>query len=118
MTSINKAKVQNTTSISIRKNNCILKCYQQNIYRTEDEIITHDTVEEIRDCKKRCGQQLKSVKKYLNDINYYSGLKFTACSKKCPGDESKVEHNECIWECLNRLDRRYKKYWQELKEQV
>lgn len=115
MTNINKAKVQNTTSVSIRKNNCILKCYHQSLYLTDDRVTMDDRVEEIRDCKQRCGQELKAVKKYLSDINYYSHKKFTTCSKKCSGDEQDVGYNECIWECLNKLDRRYKKYWQEKK---
>ena len=31
MTSINKARVQNTTQVSIRKNNCIMRCYHSGL---------------------------------------------------------------------------------------
>ena len=33
MTNINKAKIQNTTNVSIRKNNCIMKCYHSGLRR-------------------------------------------------------------------------------------
>ena len=40
---------------------------------------------------------MESVKKYLADINLYSQKKFSNCSKKCSGDETSLNYNECIW---------------------
>ena len=59
------------------------------------------------------------MKKYLDDINYYSSLKLERCSKSCPaGNEYSKDYNECLWECYNKLDRRYKVYWVEQRQKV
>ena len=69
-----------------------------------------ERLEELRMCKEKCGRELTDVEKFLDNINYYSKLKFQGCSQKCKSgtDEDK---NICLWECYNRLDRRYKQYW-------
>lgn len=43
-----------------------------------------DTVDEIRDCKQKCGQEMQALKTYLDDINYYSQLKLEGCMKGSP----------------------------------
>lgn len=58
------------------------------------------------------------MKKYLDDINYYSSLKLSSCMSDCQGDKTSKEYNICYWGCLNRLDRRYKKYWVEQRKKL
>lgn len=43
MTGINKAKIQDTTQVQIRKNQCIEKCYKKNMQSDPSSI--HDTIE-------------------------------------------------------------------------
>lgn len=119
MTSINKAKVQDLTQPSIRKNKCIEKCYIKNTTPSQfDPEAIYDTIQEIRDCKSRCGAEKRAVKQYLDDINYYSELKLGSCLKSCPLPETSSEYSLCKWGCLNRLDRRYKQYWVEQRNLV
>ena len=34
------------------------------------------------------------------------------CSQKCLKKNQSELKDSCYWDCLNKLDRRYKKYWQ------
>lgn len=45
MTGINKAKIQDTTQVQIRKNKCIEKCYKKNMQDIGDSSSIHDKIE-------------------------------------------------------------------------
>lgn len=53
----------------------------------------------------------------MDNINFYSKQKFAGCSEGCYKKKDE-EKNICLWECYNRLDRRYKKYWANQKTNV
>ncbi len=58
------------------------------------------------------------MEKFLDNINFYSKKKFGNCSAHCPKLPTEEERNTCLWECYNRLDRRYKKYWANQKQNI
>lgn len=67
-------------------------------------------MQELRECKQKCRGEQRELEKFLDNINFYSKKKFAGCSAKC-SLSSEEERNGCLWECYNRLDRRYKQYW-------
>ena len=95
MTSVSKARVQDLTKVSIRNNKCITQCYRRYLDLQEGQWDEQadEVVSKIRECKEKCGKEKKAVKKYLDDINYYSSLKITGCMRDCKGDEYSKAYN-------------------------
>ena len=63
-----------------------------------------------------------SLTEYLDDINYLSNKKLKECRAKCwkapVGMDQDSYKSLCLWECWNKLDRRYVKYWMEKRNKV
>lgn len=73
-------------------------------------------------CVTRCKEPLRDLNGFLDNINYMSKRKFDGCSKKCEKEQSVLPQRQfrevCLWECYNRLDKRYLRYWLQQKQKL
>ncbi|KAL4485023.1 hypothetical protein ABPG74_020200 [Tetrahymena malaccensis] len=120
LTIMSKKKLENMLPIRKEMVLCEKNCYQAVDFNN----ITDETADVLRECKVKCKAPLDDVIKYLDSINYLSENKMKMCTKSCKkkADAEKGNtlgvYDECLWICYNKLDRRYKEYWRNLKNDV
>ena len=110
LTTISKHRLEDMTPTLKRRNQCLMGCYDYHTVTTDDPSLAHGQLQELRLCKSKCEDETRAVEQFLDNINFYSKKKLQGCSKGCL-KLSGEEHFACLWECHNRLDRRYKQYW-------
>lgn len=105
---------------------CEKDCYK-NINIDNKFQVDKDIAEELRDCKTKCKIPKTDLIHFLDNINYLSENKMKMCTKSCKqkiSDESKngsskeEVYDECMWICYNKLDRRYKEYWLDQRNDI
>lgn len=107
---------------------CEKHCYSNVDWK---RIVTVDTADELRECKQKCKIPFTDLNHFLDNINYLSENKMKMCTKTCKKkthtsfvpntsdiSSQMKTHDECMWTCYNKLDRRYKEYWRNQKEDI
>ena len=105
------------------KYDCYLECYnnidENEMDRMKDSSEAKSTVTRLKSCTSECNKPTIDAEKYIDNIDYLSLTKLNGCSNSCQSvKRNHPEYNLCIWNCYNKLDRRYRGYWNEHKNKL
>ncbi|KAM3132052.1 hypothetical protein pb186bvf_015796 [Paramecium bursaria] len=80
--------------------------------------------EKLQACVKQQKQETQDIKQFLKNVDKMVDTKNITCISNCDGQinddqkgtlqqqySQKVNHLRCLWQCENKIDRRYRDYW-------
>ena len=114
-----KKKFESRIKPEMYRNKCVEKCYD-NVDFKSISYDSLDPVNQLKSCAKNCNKGIEDLDLYFNNINFLALRKLKGCYSSCVSNHKSQESKryDCMFECVSRLDRRYRDYWNKHKEKL
>ncbi|CAK56053.1 unnamed protein product (macronuclear) [Paramecium tetraurelia] len=128
ITSYSKIKLFNIDQQQKLKYECYSKCYDNNQVIFEN---SEEGIKKLSKCLTECKKQTKDLKQFLKNVDKLVYFKNQTCHSNCDQminynvDQTyqekisnKVNIYRCRWVCENKLDRRYREFWLQQRNDI
>ena len=121
-----KEVFEDNTKFIKHRNLCHSSCYNridsQELASMQDPQMADSTLSNLSQCLTQCDKPWKDADTYVDNIDFLSWRKLEGCSEGCDIDRAQTggegRYFPCLWDCYNRLDRRYRGYWTNHKNKI